>query len=135
MAGMEARPEQNVLGGPLDPCGTDPVTGFFRDGSCATGPEDLGSHTVCTVMTAEFLEFQLRTGNDLVTPRPEYAFPGLEPGDRWCVVATRWLHAYRAGVAAPVVLASTNASALEAVPLEALREHAVDVPDDPGVLG
>jgi uncharacterized protein (DUF2237 family) len=131
---LEQGVERNVLGGPLDPCGTDPVTGFFRDGSCATGPEDLGSHTVCTVMTAEFLEFQKRTGNDLVTPRPEYAFPGLRPGDRWCVVAVRWMHAYRAGVAAPVVLASTNASALEAVPLEALRKHAVDVPDDPGAL-
>lgn len=132
---MESGAERNVLGGLLDPCGTDPVTGFFRDGSCATGPEDLGSHTVCTVMTAEFLEFQQHTGNDLVTPRPEYAFPGLRPGDRWCVVATRWLHAYRAGVAAPVVLASTNVTALEVVPLDALREHAVDVPDDPGALG
>lgn len=134
MKAVEQGVEQNVLGGPLDPCGMDPVTGFFRDGSCATGPQDLGSHTVCTVMTTEFLEFQQRTGNDLITPRPEYAFPGLRPGDRWCVVAVRWMHAYRAGVAAPVVLAATNVSALEVVPFQALREHAVDVPDDPGAL-
>lgn len=134
MSPMESGTERNVLGGPLDPCGIDPVTGFFRDGSCATGPEDLGSHTVCAVMTEEFLQFQQRTGNDLVTPRPEFAFPGLRPGDRWCVVAVRWLHAYRAGAAAPVVLASTNVSALDVVPLEALRDHAVDVPDDPAAL-
>jgi hypothetical protein len=126
--------EQNVLGGPLEGCGIDPVTGFFRDGSCATGPEDLGSHTVCAVVTEEFLDFQRRTGNDLTTPRPEFAFPGLRPGDRWCVVAVRWLHAYRAGAAAPVVLAATNRAALDVVPLAALLEHAVDVPDDPRTL-
>jgi uncharacterized protein (DUF2237 family) len=128
------QPELNVLGGDLEPCGTDPMTGFFRDGCCSSGPEDLGSHTVCAVMTTEFLAHQVRTGNDLVTPRPEYRFPGLTPGDRWCVVAARWLHAYREGAAAPVVLASTNRRALRLVPLEALREHAVDVPDDPGSL-
>ncbi|MBL7501904.1 DUF2237 domain-containing protein [Frankia sp. CNm7] len=126
--------EHNVLGGPLEPCGTDPMTGFFRDGCCSTGPEDLGSHTVCAVVTKEFLNHQRSVGNDLSTPRPDWAFPGLNPGDRWCVVAARWLQAYRAGVAAPVVLASTNARALEIVPLEALREHAVDVPADPRSL-
>jgi uncharacterized protein (DUF2237 family) len=121
---------RNVLGGPLEPCGSDPVTGFYRDGLCASGPEDLGSHTVCAVVSAEFLALQRQLGNDLTTPRPEFAFPGLRPGDRWCVVASRWLQAYQAGVAAGVVLAATNARALEVVPLEALRQHAVDVPDD-----
>jgi uncharacterized protein (DUF2237 family) len=125
---------RNVLGGPLEPCGTDPVTGFFRDGCCNTGPEDIGSHTVCAVMTREFLEHQRSVGNDLVTPRPEWSFPGLSPGDRWCVVAQRWAQAYAAGVAAPVVLASTHERALEAVPLTALQQHAVDVPADPGAL-
>lgn len=126
--------ERNVLGGDLEPCGVEPVTGFYRDGSCATGPDDVGSHTVCAVVTAEFLEHQRAVGNDLVTPRPEYLFPGLRPGDRWCVVAVRWLRAYQAGVAAPVVLASTNAGALDVVPLEALREYAVDVPPDLSAL-
>jgi uncharacterized protein len=126
--------ERNVLGGDLEECGTDPMTGFQRDGCCTSGPEDLGSHTVCAVVTAEFLEFQRQVGNDLSTPRPEYGFGGLTPGDRWCVVAARWLQAYRAGVAAPVVLAATNARAMEVVPLNALREHAVDVPADPGSL-
>jgi uncharacterized protein len=127
--------ERNVLGGPLQPCGTDPMTGFYRDGSCSCGPQDVGLHAVCAVVTAEFLEQQRGVGNDLVTPRPEWSFPGLRPGDRWCVVAARWWQAYAEGAAAPVVLASTNARALEVVPLEALREHAVDVPDDPGALG
>ena len=126
--------ERNVLGGELEPCGTEPMTGFYRDGCCGSGPEDVGSHTVCAVVTAEFLDHQRRTGNDLVTPLPQYSFPGLRPGDRWCVVALRWLHAYRDGVAAPVVLASTNERALEIVPLEALKEHAVDVPADPSSL-
>ena len=126
--------ERNVLGGELEECGTDPVTGFYRDGCCTSGPEDLGSHTVCVVLTAEFLDFQRQVGNDLVTARPEYGFPGLTPGDRWCVVAVRWLEAYRAGVPAPVVLAATNARAMEVVPLAALREQAVDVPADPGSL-
>ena len=119
-----------MLGGELQPCGTEPLTGFHRDGSCRTGPQDLGSHTVCTVVSQEFLALQRELGNDLTTPRPEYGFPGLRPGDRWCVVAARWLQAYRAGVAAGVVLAATNARALEIVPLSALRQHAVDVPDD-----
>jgi len=126
--------ERNVLGGALQPCGTEPLTGFYRDGCCASGPEDLGSHTVCTVVSAEFLGFQQEVGNDLSTPRPEYGFPGLRPGDRWCVVAARWLQAYRAGAAAGVVLAATNARALQVVPLEALRQHAVDVPDDASSL-
>jgi uncharacterized protein len=122
--------QRNVLGGPLEPCGTDPVTGFWRDGCCSAGPEDPGSHTVCAVVSADFLALQRRLGNDLSTPRPEYGFPGLRPGDRWCVVAVRWLQAYQAGAAAGVVLAATNEAALEIVPIEALRQHAVDVPDD-----
>jgi len=125
----------NVIGGELEPCGTDPVTGFYRDGCCTTGPEDLGSHTVCAVMTTQFLEHQRAVGNDLSTPIPAYQFPGLEPGDRWCVVAARWLQAYEAGVAPPVVLAATDARALDIISLDALREHAVDVPSDPSSLG
>ena len=124
----------NVLGGALEPCGMDPVTGFYRDGSCSTGPEDLGSHTVCAVVTAEFLQHQLSVGNDLVTPRPQYQFVGLVPGDRWCVVAARWRQAAEAGAAAPVVLASTHAAAVSIVGLDLLRSHAVDVPADPGAL-
>lgn len=127
--------ELNVLGEPLEECGTEPMTGFFRDGCCSTGPEDLGSHTVCAVMTPEFLAHQTSVGNDLATPRPELRFPGLRPGDRWCVVAARWLQAYHAGVAAPVVLASTHVRALEAIPLVVLRRNAVDVPADPSSLG
>jgi uncharacterized protein len=126
--------ERNVLGEPLQPCSIDPLTGYYRDGSCTVGPEDAGVHGVCAVMTAEFLEQQVRVGNDLVTPHPEWQFPGLRPGDRWCVVALRWLQAYRDGVAAPVVLASTHERVLEYVPLSALREHAVDVPDSPAEL-
>jgi uncharacterized protein (DUF2237 family) len=126
--------ERNVLGGELEPCGTDPVTGFYRDGCCTTGPEDLGSHTICAVVTTEFLEHQRAIGNDLTTPMPQFHFPGLRPGDRWCVTARNWLRAYADGVAAPVVLASTNAAVLRIVPLEALREHAVDVPDDASSL-
>ena len=126
--------DRNVLGRELEACGTDPLTGFFRDGCCTTGPEDLGSHTVCAVVTAEFLTHQQAVGNDLTTPRPEYGFGGLTPGDRWCVVAVRWLQAYRAGVAPPVVLAATHERATDIVPLDALRAHAVDVPADPGGL-
>lgn len=126
--------DRNVLGGELEPCGTDPVTGYYRDGCCTTGDDDLGSHTVCTVVTKEFLDYQRGIGNDLSTPRPEYGFPGLQPGDRWCVVAARWRQAYEAGVAAPVVLASTHERALDIVPLEALQRHAVDVPADPSSL-
>ena len=122
--------ERNVLGGELEPCGTDPVTGFFRDGCCSTGPEDLGSHTICAVMTAEFLEHQRSIGNNLSTPMPQYRFPGLVPGDRWCVTAANWLRAHHADAAAPVVLGSTHERALDIVPLVILRQHAVDVPSD-----
>jgi len=127
--------ERNVLHGELETCGNDPVTGFYRDGCCSSGPDDLGSHTVCAVVTEAFLTHQWQVGNDLSTPRPEYRFPGLRPGDRWCVVAVRWLQAHEAGAAAPVVLAATNARALEVVPLEVLNQYAVDVPADPGSLG
>jgi uncharacterized protein len=123
-------PELNVLGESLEPCGTDPMTGFYRDGSCSCGDEDIGLHAVCAVVTGEFLEHQRGIGNDLTTPLPAYGFPGLHPGDRWCVVAVRWLQAYRGGVAAPVVLAATNERALEVIPLSVLRDHAVDVPPD-----
>jgi uncharacterized protein len=126
--------ERNVLGGELEPCGTDPVTGFYRDGCCNTGPDDLGSHTICAVVTAEFLEHQRGIGNDLSTPRPEYLFPGLVPGDRWCVTAANWLRAHRDGAAAFVVLASTHERALDIVPLHVLRQHAIDVPASPGSL-
>ena len=126
--------ERNVLGEPLEPCGSDPVTGFFRDGCCRTGPEDLGRHTICAVVTAEFLEHQRSIGNDLSTPMPAYRFPGLEPGDRWCVTALNWARAYRSGVAAPVVLAASHESVLEVVPIAALRAHAVDVPPDASAL-
>ncbi len=119
-----------MLGNPLEQCGAEPPAGFYRDGCCATGPEDVGRHTICAVVTAEFLEHQRSIGNDLSTPVPEYRFPGLLPGDRWCVVAVNWLRAHYDGCAAPVVLASTNERALEVVPLEVLQEHAVDVPDD-----
>jgi len=124
----------NVLGRPLEPCSTRPMTGFYRDGTCATGPDDVGSHTVCAVMTREFLEHQREIGNDLLTPRLEMAFAGLVPGDRWCVVAVRWLQSLEAGCPAPVVLESTHARALDVIPLESLSHHAVDVPDDPGTL-
>lgn len=124
----------NVLGGELEPCGTDPLTGFYRDGCCSTGPEDLGSHTICAVVTAEFLEHQRSIGNDLGTPMPEYRFDGLVPGDRWCVTAANWLRAHGDGCAAPVVLASTHLRCLDVVPLEALQAHAVDVPSDPSAL-
>ena len=126
--------DRNVLGGELEPCGTDPMTGFYRDGCCSTGPEDLGSHTICAVVTAEFLEHQRSIGNDLTTPMPDHRFPGLVPGDRWCVTAGNWLRAHRAGAAAFVVLASTHERALEIVPLAALSEHAVDVPPSPSDL-
>jgi uncharacterized protein (DUF2237 family) len=127
-------PDRNVLGGALEPCGTDPLTGFYRDGCCSSGPEDIGSHTICAVVTAEFLAHQQRIGNDLTTPMPRFGFPGLVPGDRWCVTAANWLRAHYDGVAAHVVLASTNERALQIVPLSALQEHAVDVPASPSGL-
>ena len=126
--------ERNVLGGPLEGCSVDPVTGWFRDGSCRTEPNDLGSHTICVVMTVDFLEHQAAIGNDLLTPRPQFAFPGLTAGDRWCVTAGNWLRAHRDGKAAPVVLASTHESVLHVVPLHVLEGHAVDVPDDMSAL-
>ena len=128
-------PDLNVLATALEPCGVDPMTGFFRTGSCATGPQDRGSHTVCAVVTAEFLAHQGSIGNDLTTPAPQYDFPGLTPGDRWCVTAGNWLRAVADGAAAPVVLASTHERALEVMPLDLLRRFAVDVPPDLSSLG
>ena len=116
----------NVLGGELEPCSVDPVTGYFRDGYCHTAGSDLGFHVVCAVMTEEFLEFSVSAGNDLVTPQPQWMFPGLRPGDRWCVVAARWQEALEAGVAPPVVLEATHASALEFVSLGDLEANAFE---------
>jgi uncharacterized protein (DUF2237 family) len=124
----------NVLSSDLEPCGVDPLTGFFRDGSCNTDERDHGSHTICAVMTREFLDHQAGIGNDLATPMPRYRFPGLVPGDRWCVTAPNWLRAHNDGIAAPVVLASTHHGVLDIVPFEVLELHAVDVPPDPGLL-
>jgi uncharacterized protein len=126
---MSREPDTNVVGGALLPCSADPVTGFYRDGCCATGPEDVGRHTVCAVMTAEFLRFSAMTGNDLSTPRPDWGFPGLSRGDRWCVCAARWQEACDAGCAPAVVLAATHARALEVVAIDDLIAHAerVDV--------
>lgn len=121
---MSREADLNVVGGSLVACSTDPLTGFFRDGCCATGPEDIGSHTVCSIVTEEFLEFSRLAGNDLSTPRPDWGFPGLSPGNRWCVCAERWLEAYRAGCAPPVMLGATHARALEVIPIETLTEHA-----------
>lgn len=121
---MSREPDVNVVGGALQPCSSEPLTGFFRDGCCSTGPEDVGSHTVCAIMTAEFLEFSRLAGNDLSTPRPEWGFEGLRPGDRWCLCALRWLEAYEAGQAPEVVLGATHARALDVVPIEALTSRA-----------
>ena len=117
----------NVFGEPLQLCSTDPMTGFYRDGFCSAGPEDIGRHTVCTIMTAEFLAFSKSRGNDLSTPMPQYQFPGLHPGDRWCLVAVRWAEALAAGQAPRVVLQATNQSALKVVRLEDLKKYAVDL--------
>lgn len=127
-------PQSNVHGDPLEVCSLEPLTGFYRDGFCNTGPDDVGSHTVCTVVTAEFLDHQRLMGNDLVTPMPQYGFPGLQPGDRWGVCAGRWLQSYEAGVKAPVVMRATNIAALDHVPLDALDECAADAPDDASSL-
>lgn len=115
----------NVLGGALESCCTDPMTGFFRDGTCNTGAGDVGAHIVCAQVTDEFLQFTRSRGNDLSTPRPQFDFPGLKPGDRWCLCALRWKEALDAGVAPPVVLAATHASALEYMSLDELKRHAV----------
>lgn len=124
--GRRQSPSVNVLGGALLPCSVAPLTGFFRDGCCNTGPEDRGLHVVCAVMTAEFLAFSRRAGNDLSTPMPAYGFPGLKPGDRWCLCAARWEEARRAGAAPQVLLEATHIAALEVCSLEDLRAHAAD---------
>ena len=116
----------NVLGEALQDCSRDPMTGFFRDGCCNTSAEDRGSHTVCAVVTADFLDFSRQRGNDLSTPRPEFGFPGLKPGDQWCVCAARWIQAWRQNAAPGVVLAATHESALELIPLAVLQKFALD---------
>ena len=126
MSEPQAEVERNVLGAPLQPCGTEPMTGFYRNGCCDTGSEDRGSHTVCVVATAEFLAFSKYLGNDLSTPRPEYGFAGLKAGDRWCVCAGRFLQAAQEFAAPKVVLSATHLRATDVVPLELLRAHAVD---------
>lgn len=119
--------QKNVFGEDLETCSTSPMTGFYRDGCCGTGPEDIGMHVVCTEVTEEFLEFSKSRGNDLSTPNPDFGFPGLKPGDRWCVCALRWKEAMDNGYASPVVLASTNESVLEVISLEDLKRHALDL--------
>ncbi len=118
---------RNVLGGELKCCCLKPLTGFYRDGYCRTGPDDLGRHTVCAILTDEFLEFTLSMGNDLITPRPEFNFPGLKAGDKWCLCVLRWREALEAGVAPPVILEACHESALEFVSLEDLQRHAAKV--------
>lgn len=126
MAQTQGQPRQkNVLGQVIETCGCEPMTGFYRDGCCNTGQDDLGVHTVCCVVTAEFLETSRRMGNDLSTPMPQYGFPGLKPGDRWCVCANRWLEAQRNGAGCPVVLEATHEATLEIVPFELLLQYAV----------
>ncbi len=124
---MVTEPALNVLGEPLEPCSLAPLTGFYRDGCCNTGPEDLGAHVVCAEMTADFLEFSAQQGNDLSTPRPEFGFAGLKEGDRWCLCAARWQEAFVAGMAPRVVLKSTHARALEICGLEELKAFAMDL--------
>ncbi|WP_018140799.1 MULTISPECIES: DUF2237 family protein [unclassified Thioalkalivibrio] len=126
---MQPFPSKNVFGGALEPCGRDPVTGFYRDGRCATGYDDQGMHTVCAEVTREFLDFSLAQGNDLMTPMPEFGFPGLQAGDRWCLCAARWLEAYRAGAAPGVFLRATHEETLAVIPLDILKEHARDPAD------
>ncbi|MEL6534840.1 MAG: DUF2237 domain-containing protein [Bacteroidota bacterium] len=123
----------NVFGEPLLPCSKDPLTGFYRDGCCETGPQDHGTHTVCAVVTEEFLGFSRSLGNDLITPRPEYRFPGLKPGDKWCLCVTRWLEAYRAGLAPKLVLEATHEKTLEYISLEELVPfaHTTSTEDHP----
>lgn len=118
---------RNVLGGPLAECGSKPLTGFYRDGCCNTGRDDHGVHTVCALMTADFLEFSLARGNDLSTPMPDFGFPGLKAGDRWCLCAARWREALKAGRAPRVVLAATHERTLDYVSLDDLKKHAIDL--------
>ena len=124
---FEQEPELNVFGERLQPCSTSPLTGFFRNGNCSTGPSDEGRHTVCAEMTEAFLAFSKSRGNDLSTPMPEYAFPGLKSGDRWCLVALRWVEALQAGMAPRIILAATHQSVLRYVEIEVLRKYALDV--------
>ena len=123
----EKRPQKNVFGEPLATCSDSPITGFFRDGCCNTGPQDFGSHTVCAVMTVAFLDYSKRAGNDLSTPVAEYGFPGLRAGDRWCLCAARWQQAFEAGMAPKVVLSATHERALEIVSLRDLKRFAIDL--------
>lgn len=122
---MTRQPDRNVVGGALQECSAAPRTGFFRDGCCATGTEDVGSHTVCAVLTEEFLEFSRRVGNDLSTAQPRLGFPGLSPGDRWCLCAARWLEAHEAGCAPPVLLAATHERALDLIEIDTLLGYAI----------
>lgn len=126
MSDTQTDEQLNVLGGPLLACSYAPLTGFFRTGCCETGAEDVGRHVICVKVTQAFLDFSRSVGNDLSTPRPEFRFAGLKPGDRWCLCAARWLEAYRAGAAPGVVLAATHRTALEIVPLDLLRECALE---------
>ena len=126
MRAIDVDPSVNVLGEPLEPCSAEPMTGFFRNGSCDTCAEDQGSHTVCAVMTADFLTFSRSVGNDLSTPRPEFGFGGVSPGDQWCLCAARFLQAWQAGRAPRIRLRATHRRALEIVPLDVLREYAVE---------
>lgn len=130
MSSIELTSARNVLGGPLRACSYAPLTGFFRDGCCRTRADDAGLHVVCTKVTADFLAFSAACGNDLGTPRPEWRFAGLRPGDRWCLCANRWLEAWHAGVAPPVVLEATHERALELIPLQVLKEHGLWRPDE-----
>ncbi|MEM1302304.1 MAG: DUF2237 domain-containing protein [Pseudomonadota bacterium] len=129
---LDKEPSLNVLGEALAPCSSDPLTGFFRDGHCNTCAEDHGSHTVCAILTAEFLAYSKYVGNDLSTPRPEYRFPGLKPGDQWCLCAGRFMQAHEEGCAPQVNLAATHQKALEVVPLEVLEEHSAPATGDLG---
>ena len=122
---IEVDESLNIFGKPLEPCGLDPITGFFRDGCCNTCKEDVGSHTVCIEMTSDFLEYSRFAGNDLSTPHPEFGFPGLKQGDRWCLCASRWLEAYEKGMAPNVFLSNTHIKAADIIPLEVLKQHAV----------
>jgi hypothetical protein len=124
---MAETPTNNIFGEPVETCSTDPMTGFHRDGCCTADPRDIGNHSVCAVVTEAFLEFTAGQGNDLSTPRPEFGFPGLKPGDRWCLCASRWLEAVEAGVGPPVMTRATSAMALEVCPRDLLLRYAADL--------